>query len=45
MSEHPNTRQRIRAIRLGLSLDWWAVIVGLLLGALAYGHLLPAIPW
>lgn len=44
-AQHPNTEQRVRAIRLGFSLDWWAVIVGVALGVLIHWHVLPAIPW
>ena len=42
---HPSTVQRVRATRLGLSLDWWSVIVALLLGALIWSGILPAIGW
>lgn len=42
---HPNTVQRVRATRLGFSLDWWSVIVALILGALIWANVLPAIGW
>lgn len=42
---HPSTVQRVRATRLGFSLDWWSVIVAVLLGALIWAGVLPAIGW
>ncbi|MGA2497188.1 MAG: hypothetical protein ABSH20_05575 [Tepidisphaeraceae bacterium] len=42
---HPSTVQRVRATRLGLSLDWWSVIVALILGVLIWTGVLPAIGW
>lgn len=42
---HPNTVQRVRATRLGFSLDWWSVIVAVVLGALIWANALPAIGW
>ncbi len=42
---HPATVQRVRATRLGLSLDWWSVIVALILAALIWTGILPAIGW
>jgi hypothetical protein len=30
----PSTQQRVRAVRLGISLDWWAVIAAIVLGIL-----------
>lgn len=41
----PSTGQRVRAIRFGLSLDWWAVLVAVLLAVLVRANALPAIPW
>lgn len=43
--QHPNTIQRIRATRLGFSLDWWSVIVAAVLALLVASGILPAIPW
>jgi hypothetical protein len=43
--DHPNTVQRVRAIRMGFSLDWWSVIVALALVLLVLSGLLPQIPW
>lgn len=42
---HPNTVQRVSAIRLGISLDWWAVIVAVLLAVLVVSGVLPKVPW
>ena len=43
--EHPNTTQRIRATRLGFSLDWWSVIAAAVLALLVLSGILPTIPW
>jgi hypothetical protein len=42
---HPNTVQRVRAIRMGFSLDWWSVIVAFALALLVLSGILPQIPW
>jgi len=42
---HPNTEQRVKATRLGLSLDWWAVIVAIVLAGLIFSRLLPPVGW
>ena len=42
---HPSTVQRVRATRLGFSLDWWSVIAALLLAGLVWAGVLPAINW
>jgi len=42
---HPNTEQRVKATRLGLSLDWWAVIVAMVLAGLIASGLLPPVTW
>jgi hypothetical protein len=31
---HPSTKQRVRAVRLGLSLDGWAVVAAIALAVL-----------
>jgi hypothetical protein len=41
----PSTGQRVRAIRFGLSLDWWAVLIAVALAVLVRANILPAIPW
>lgn len=33
--QHPNTRERVVAVRLGFSLDWWSVIVTAIVALLA----------
>ena len=43
--QHPNTLQRIRATRLGFSLDWWSVIAAAVLALLVVSGILPNIPW
>ncbi len=43
--DHPNTVQRVRAIRMGFSLDWWSVIVAFALALLVLSGILPQIPW
>jgi hypothetical protein len=40
---HPSTRQRVRAVRLGLSLDGWAVVAAIALAIIV--RLGVAIPW
>ncbi len=42
---HPSTIQRVRATRLGFSLDWWSVIVAILLAAFTWAGLVPTIGW
>ena len=42
---HPSTVQRVRAARLGLSLDWWAVIIAVALAGLVLTGLLPKVGW
>jgi hypothetical protein len=42
---HPSTVDRVRATRLGLSLDWWAVIAAVVLAAMARLNWLPFIKW
>ncbi|HEY0605100.1 MAG TPA: hypothetical protein VGD58_19430 [Herpetosiphonaceae bacterium] len=42
---HPNTVERIKAVRVGFSLDWWSVIAAVALALLVLSGLLPAIPW
>ncbi len=44
-SDHPNTVQRVRAINLGFSLDWWSVLAALALAAAVVAGILPSIPW
>ncbi len=39
------TLESVRATRMGISLDWWAVIIAVALAALIRASLLPAIPW
>jgi hypothetical protein len=41
----PNTRERVRATRLGFSTDWLAVFVALALVALVRTGVLGAVPW
>ncbi len=43
--DHPNTVQRVRAIRMGFSLDWWSVLVAVALVLLVLSGILPQIPW
>ncbi len=43
--QHPNTQERVRAILVGFSLDWWAVVIALALVALVWSGLLPLIGW
>lgn len=43
--DHPNTVQRIRAVWLGFSLDWWSVITAVVVALLVLSGVLPAIPW
>ena len=31
---HETTQQRVRAVRLGISLDWWAVVAAIVLAIL-----------
>ena len=40
---HPATTQRVRAVRLGLSLDGWAVVVAIVLAVIV--RLGVKIPW
>jgi len=40
---HPSTKQRVRATRLGLSLDGWAVIVAVVLAIVV--RLGVKVPW
>ena len=42
---HPNTIERVKAIRVGFSLDWWSVIAAVVLALLVLGGILPSIPW
>lgn len=42
---HPATVDRIRATRLGISLDWWAVIVAVVLAVLARVGALSFVKW
>ena len=42
-SLHPTTQQRVRAVRTGLSLDGWAVVVAIALAALVRFGV--KIPW
>jgi hypothetical protein len=42
---HPATVDRVRATRLGLSLDWWAVIIALALAAAARLNWLSFVKW
>lgn len=39
------TRERVAAVRLGISLDWWAVIAAVVLAALVHFNVLPDIGW
>jgi hypothetical protein len=41
---HPATVQRVRAVRLGFSLDWWSVITAAVLALLVLAGL-PKIAW
>ena len=40
---HPSTQQRVRAVRLGLSLDGWAVVAAIVLAILVRVGV--KIPW
>jgi hypothetical protein len=40
---HPSTKQRVRAVRLGMSLDGWAVIAAIVLAILVRVGV--KIPW
>ncbi|HEX6290779.1 MAG TPA: hypothetical protein VFZ66_16440 [Herpetosiphonaceae bacterium] len=42
---HPNTIERIKAVRVGFSLDWWSVIAAGVLALLVISGLLPTISW
>jgi hypothetical protein len=37
--------ESVRATRMGISLDWWSVIIAIALAVLLRANLLPAIPW
>ncbi len=39
------TLESVRATRMGISLDWWSVIVAVALAALIRFSVLPAVPW
>jgi hypothetical protein len=43
--DHPNIVERTNAAKLGITLDWLAVGVAVLLAILVYAGLLPSIPW
>ena len=45
VSEHSNTDERVKATRIGFSLDWWSVFVAVALALLVLAGLLPVIPW
>jgi len=40
---HPSTKQRVRAVRLGLSLDGWAVVAAIALAILVRCGVV--VPW
>jgi hypothetical protein len=40
---HPSTKQRVRAVRLGLSLDGWAVVAAIALAVLVRCGVV--VPW
>ena len=44
-SMHPSTEQRIAAAELGFSLDWWSVIIAILLALLVLAGIIPSVPW
>jgi hypothetical protein len=39
------TLESVRATRMGMSLDWWSVIIAVALAVLLRANILPAIPW
>jgi len=39
------TLESVRATRMGISLDWWSVIIAVALAVLLRTNILPAIPW
>jgi hypothetical protein len=41
----PTTQQRVIATRLGIALDWWAVIAAVVLAILVRFNILPSIGW
>ena len=41
----PESNEAVRAPRLGISLDWWSVIIAVALAALLRFGILPAVPW
>lgn len=41
----PESNEAVRATRLGISLDWWSVIIAVALAALLRFGILPAVPW
>jgi hypothetical protein len=41
----PSTQERVAATRLGIALDWWAVIAAIVLAVLVRFNVLPNITW
>jgi hypothetical protein len=39
------TQERMAATRLGIALDWWAVIAAFILAVLVRFNVLPSITW
>jgi hypothetical protein len=39
------TLESVRATRMGISLDWWSVIIAIALALLLRANILPAVPW
>ncbi|HEX3997426.1 MAG TPA: hypothetical protein VHX65_02635 [Pirellulales bacterium] len=37
--------ESVKATRMGISLDWWSVIIAVALAALLRANILPPIPW
>lgn len=44
-SLHPATQQRVKAVRLGISLDWWAVLAAVGLAILVRFDVLHTVGW
>jgi hypothetical protein len=41
----PTTQERVAATRLGIALDWWAVITAVILAVLVRFNILPSVTW